>query len=662
MVKGWDCMQHILACLSSAPSNARIITAAARMAHAGSCRFTALFVETPDFAVASLEDKRRLQDNWRLAKSLSANVEKVPGSDIAYQIAEYARLSGVTTIVLGRSAVSRRRMPGKPTLTDRLIAYAPQIDIHIIPDQSADAPYTPKRARRGNIRAAFRDTMVSIGILALATLLGFLFDHLGFTDTNIIMAYILGVLLISTATSRRAYSLVASVASVFIFNFLFTHPRFSFSAYETGYPVTFITMFLTAMITGTFAIRYKEQARQAAGIARRTRILFDTGKSLSKADGKDAILEVLASQIVKLLGRSIVMYDGSDGRLSAARYYCCAAEEQPAREEPVEREAAKWVYENNRFAGATTDVLPQAAHMYFALRVNDRVYGVVGVKARGNPLDAYEYDILLSILGEGALALENDKNARERAAAALMAQNEQLRANLLRTISHDLRTPLTTISGNAANLLRSGESFDDQTRKRIYADILGDSQWLIKLVENLLAATRIEEGRMSLRMNKELLGEIVEEALMHVSQDTHRIELICGGEMLLVKADSRLLMQVVINLVDNAVKYTPAGSRVTVRVGRRDSWAVVEIADEGDGIADDEKDKVFDKFYRGEGKSGAADNRRSLGLGLYLCRSIVEAHGGVITVSDHQPKGAVFAFSLPVEEVVLDENLPGSGG
>ena len=501
------------------------------------------------------------------------------------------------------------------------------------------------------------DSAKSLAILICATLLGVWFDHVGFTDTNIIMVYILGVLLISAVTSRRMYSLIASVASVFIFNFLFTYPRFSFSAYETGYPVTFITMFLTAMITGTFAIRYKEQARQAARIARRTKILFDTGKTLSKANGKESILQVLADQIVKLLGRNIVIYDGTEGTLSSVQIHTSNLKEESQYDEEKERPAARWVYQNNRFAGATTEVFSELAYMYFALRVNDRVYGVVGAETRDNPLDAQEYDILLSILGEGALALENEKNAREKEIASVQAKNEQLRANILRTISHDLRTPLTTISGYASSLLSSDANFDESTRMQMYTDIYNVSQCLIKLVENLLAATRIEDGRMNLRMNKELLGEIVEAALEHVNQETNRITYDCQDEILMVKADSRLLMQVIINLADNAIKYSPSGSPILVSIKREADMAVVEVSDYGCGIADEEKQRVFEKFYRGSRKNNAADNRRSLGLGLYLCDAIVAAHGGSISIKDNEPQGTVFSFSLPIEEVAIDESL-----
>ena len=314
-----------------------------------------------------------------------------------------------------------------------------------------------------------------------------------------------------------------------------------------------------------------------------------------------------------------------------------------------------WVFENNHFAGATTDTLPEAAYLYFALRVNERVYGVIGIETQDAPPDDFEQGILTSILGESALALENEKNAREKEMAAVLAESEQLRANLLRTISHDLRTPLTTISGNASNLISNGKNFSEETKQRIYRDIYEDALWLNNLVENLLYATRIEEGRMILRTSTEVLSDIVEEAMKHVDRQKtkHQISVKSSNELILVKADARLVMQVIVNIVDNAIKYTPSGTSVVIETKKKDKMAEISISDTGKGISDEEKNKVFDKFYCGEKK--IVDNRRSLGLGLYLCKAIIEAHGGTIDVSDNQPSGAVFHFTLPLGEVTLNE-------
>ena len=287
--------------------------------------------------------------------------------------------------------------------------------------------------------------------------------------------------------------------------------------------------------------------------------------------------------------------------------------------------------------------------------MNQNVYGVVGIAVNGEPLGSFEYSVLLSMLGEGALALENEKNAREKEAAAILAKNEQLRANLLRSISHDLRTPLTSISGNASNLLTSANDFDEATKRQLYADIYDDSMWLINLVENLLSVTRIEEGRMNLNPSAELMDEVIAEALRHINRRSveHEISVRSSEDFILAHMDARLIVQVVINIVDNAIKYTPAGSHIRIETEKAGAWVVVRIADDGPGISDEAKAQVFDMFYSGANR--VADSRRSLGLGLFLCKSIVTAHGGTIAVRDNRPHGTIFEFTLPAEEVELHE-------
>lgn len=261
----------------------------------------------------------------------------------------------------------------------------------------------------------------------------------------------------------------------------------------------------------------------------------------------------------------------------------------------------------------------------------------------------------MSILGECALSLENEKNAREKEEAAILAKNEQLRANLLRAISHDLRTPLTSISGNASNLISNSNFFDEATKNQLYTDIYDDSMWLINLVENLLSVTRIEEGRLNLHITEDLVDDVITEALHHVNRKSveHHITVRHKEDYLLAKMDAKLMVQVVINIVDNAIKYTPKGSNILIKTWKQGDKAVISIADNGDGIPDEMKERVFDMFYSGANK--VADSRRSLGLGLSLCRSIVNAHGGKITVSANTPHGTVFTITLSAVEVEIHE-------
>lgn len=348
------------------------------------------------------------------------------------------------------------------------------------------------------------DVMKSMVMLALSSAVGFAFWNLGMSESNIIMMYILGVLITSVITNHQIYSLITSIVSVFVFNFLFTEPRYTLKAYEKEYPVTFITMFVAAFLTGSLAAKLKEHSAQSAK-------------------------------------------------------------------------------------------------------------------------------------------------------ALLIAQKEQLRANLLRSISHDLRTPLTSISGNASNLLSNGEKFDLETKKRLYMDIYDDSMWLNNLVENLLSVTKIEEGSLNIRPQAELLDEIIAEALQHISRkkEEHEIVFRTSEDFILVKVDARLIMQVVINIVENAIKYTQNGSEIIITTERTEKEAVVRIADNGPGIPDDMKPQVFEMFY--SGAKSIADSRRSLGLGLSLCKSIITAHGGSLELTDNEPHGAVFTFTLPIEEVDIHE-------
>ena len=317
--------------------------------------------------------------------------------------------------------------------------------------------------------------------------------------------------------------------------------------------------------------------------------------------------------------------------------------------------AADWVLRNSRHAGATTDTLSGAKGLYLAIRTGGKVYGIVGIAMEGVPLDPFENSVLLSILGECALALEGIRSAREKEEAAVLAKNEQLRANLLRAISHDLRTPLTSIAGSAGNLLANYEKMDEADRVRTFTDIYDDSRWLINLVENLLAITRIEGGQVRLTQSVELMDEVVSEALRHIDRHSseHSIQSGTSDDLILAKIDAKLIVQVLINLVDNAIKYTPAGSVIEVHTEKQGQWVVVTVSDNGPGIPDGQKPRVFEMFYSGANR--AADSRRSLGLGLALCKSIVTAHGGTISVSDNRPHGTVFTFTLPAGEVELHE-------
>ena len=648
--------EHILVCLSSSPSNGKIIRTAARMARAFRGSFTALFVETPDFSAMGEADRNRLRENIHLAQQLGAAVETTYGDDVPYQIAEFARLSGVSKIVIGRSTVTRRSFFSKPTLTERLIADAPNLDIHVIPDASVGNPYPERRVRAlPRDVMPLRDIVKSVLVLLAATLIGYVFYALGFSETNIVSLYIFGVLVISVITTNRFCAAAASIVSVLIFNFFFTVPRLTFHFHDPNYWMTFLIMFMVALLTGSLATRLKDNAKQSAHAAFRTKILIETNQLLQKETDEQSVMNATAGQLLKLLKRDFVIYLSDGHGLTAPSIFRAPDSDRSDLTSENEKAVAQWVLRNNKHAGATTDTLSNAKCLYLAIRVNQQVYGVVGIAMNDIPLDSFENSVLLSILGECALALENIKNAREKEEAAILAKNEQLRANLLRAISHDLRTPLTSISGNAGNLLANHQKMDEQTQLRAFSDIYDDSIWLIDLVENLLAVTRIEDGQMHLTQSVELMDEVITEALRHCSRKgkEHTIRVRSSEELILARIDAKLIVQVLINLVNNAIKYTPDGSVIEIYTEKKGKQVIVSVSDNGPGIPDQQKPQVFEMFYTGANK--IADSRRSLGLGLSLCKSIVTAHGGTICVTDNHPKGAVFTFTLPAGEVELHE-------
>ncbi len=648
--------EHILTCLSASPSNAKVIRAAARMAEAFHSSFTALYVEHPDAREMREEDRRRLRRNIKLAEDLGARIATAYGDDIVAQIAEYAKVSGVSKIVIGRS--NNRRYPFIPqrSLIDRLTRLAPSLDVYVIPDSRP--PYTPPRGKaRAGLRISPSDGLKSLAVLAAATLISFAFFELGFGEANIITIYILGVLITSIWTEGWVASALVSVLSVIVFNFFFTEPRFTLSARDVGYPVTFFIMLAASLITSSLTTKVKKQARLSAQKAYRTEVLLQTSQKLQQADEKAEIVQVSAVQIVKLLECPVIFYMPEGKGLSAPLLFPVRPGQDMSKYTTADEAAvAQWVFVNNKHAGAGTNTLPSAKCLYMAVRGQAGVQAVIGVGMDGRgTMEAYEKNLLVSLLGECGLALEKAGLDAEKQRIELRARQEELRANLLRAISHDLRTPLTSISGNAGILLGNSAVLDEEKKHSLYTDIYDDAMWLVNLVENLLSVTRIENGSMDIQLEPELLDEVFREALSHLDRRAgeHVITSQLNDDMLMAKMDARLIVQVIINIVNNAVKYTPPGSHITLSARRDGEDVAVEIADDGPGIPDDSKAKLFEMFYTAGNTRG--DGRRGMGLGLSLCKSIVMAHGGTISVRDNMPQGTVFRFTLKAMEVKTDE-------
>ena len=638
---------HILICLSSAPSNAKVIRTAARMAEAFHSGFTALFVQTPETKELSGENIKRLRSNLRLAEQLGAQIATVYGADPAEQIAEYARVSGITKIVMGR--VNHRQHPwiGQKSLADRLIERT-DLDVYIIPDRQPLYKKPLGKLRKSRVRFSWRDAVVTLLCLAISTAVGFAFDWAGFSESNIITIYILGVLVTAVSTSGHLYGAANSLLSVLAFNFFFTEPRFTLQADGPSYPVTFLIMLSSSIIASSLASRVKEQARMAAEKSYYTELLLGSSQKLQTIRTEWDCLRLTAEQLSRMFDRPVIYaLNDADKELD---FRIEPADEHTLLEKLSTEEigVAKWVQKNNKHAGATTNTLPDSKWLFLSVRGTRGVMVIVGVPIAGYVVpDAFEKNLMVALLGECGLSQERIRLEEERNQIALQTQRESLQANLLRAVSHDLRTPLTNINGSVGILMGKDQTLKPEVREQLYTAIDDDTNWLINMTENLLAATQLETDRTKLRTAPELLEDLFQSAVRQLDRRArdHHISVDLEDQTLMASMNAGMIQRVIINMMNNAIQYTPKDSHIILSGTRRKDWVEISVSDDGPGIPDEAKKHLFDLFYTAE--QGKPDSKRGLGLGLHLCQSIVNAHGGTITVSDHAPSGTTFRFTLP---------------
>jgi Osmosensitive K+ channel histidine kinase len=503
-------------------------------------------------------------------------------------------------------------------------------------------------------RSAWRDVLISVAILAACSLIGFVFYSFQLSEANIISIYIIGILLIASITSSWIYGTASSICGVLLFNFLYADPIFNFYVYDLQYSITTVVMLVASLITNYIMVRFCSQLDREKLEIRRLDILLETSQELQLAQNEDDIFNVALLQLYQMFERSIVIFPVSQGvmqtpRIKLSEYEADFSFDVFGLDNSLLQE---FIHAENEGKSICIRLASGKKAVCFKLMSAESLFAVICIIVdSGKDIVGFEYNLVLAMLDDIALFLEkhhlhlfNERIARE-------AEAERLRTNLLRTISHDLRTPLTSISGNADILLSNENQIGPELRKQLYQNIYSDSEWLINLVENLLFITRIDNGVMSINTEYEILQEIIHEALHCTAKRTkgHNLSIEMPDELLMVKTDVRLFIQVIVNILDNAIKYTPAGSDIAIRAFRQDSLAVVEIADTGCGIRDEDKLKVFEMFYTTNKQS--SDSRRGIGLGLPLCRSIIHAHGGTIHIADNVPNGVIVHVALRLEEV-----------
>lgn len=669
--------EDVLVYVTPDAGNVKVIRAAANMAEAFHGALTALVIESSESKKLGPEERARLRSNIDLAEELGAHVVTMHGDDVAVLISQYSITAGITQLVLGSASGGKRLFSPKENLVSRLSHLSYGAVINVVPVK--DLPMQLSRFRPATgFKLTSGDVVKAFLAVAVATAVGLLVHGLGLASSVILMGYMLVILLFATRADGFFYSVIAALGSVLAYNFFFTVPRFTLDAYGINYPFIFGFLMVSTLVASSLTVRAKRQSEATARRAYRTEALLESSRELQAATSIESCFAMAAKQIMKILDRPVVMYQAlRDGRLSAPEVYDVPGSGGgDARSvdliSPYEVAVASWVASNNERAGATTNTLAEARCLYLPIRSKGTVYGVAGLvmEEESEDFGSFEKNLLIAMLDECGQACERIVSARERHEMRTKAEKEELRSNLLRMISHDLRTPLTSISGDADMLLSEGGRLSDEQKRRMYEDIYEDSTWLINLVENLLSVTRIDEGSLQLDMEPEIVGDIVREAVAHTNRKgaAHDIRVDVPDELLMVKADARLIMQVIINLVNNAISYTPAGSRIEVSARREktaDGHAVrIAVADDGPGVPDADKERIFGMFFTGS-ESGllkeGGDAHRSMGLGLALCRSIVRVHGSDLVISDADPRGSVFSFMLPEATMGGDLGERGDG-
>jgi two-component system sensor histidine kinase KdpD len=632
--------ERILVCVSPSPLAARVVRAARRMAAGLRAEWVVVSVETPATARLADVDRDRVVQTLRLAEQLGAETAILSGHDVATEVLTYARRRNVTRIVLGKPARPRWREILFGSVVNELVRRSGDIDVYVITGER-EGPQAPA-AERPAAPVDWPGHAKAAGVVALCTAAATLMFPL-FGPTNLVMVYLLGVVLTASRLGRGP-SIMASVLSVAAFDFFFVPPYLTFTVSDTQYVVTFAVMLVVALVISTLTTRIRAQAEASRQRERRTATLYAMTRDLVSQQELDALLRAAARHVTEVFGiRAAVLLPGPDGQLVRRAGDLAAG---PA--DSSELAVARWVLEHGQMGGRASATLPGARALYLPLAAARGTVGVLGVEPPpGEALATPEQlHLLETFAAQTALAIERVALVDEAQQARFRSETERLRNSLLSAVSHDLRTPLATITGSASALVEQEARLGAAERRELAQAIQEEADRLNRLVHNLLEMTRLESGGVRVRKDWHPLEEVVGSSLGRVEKrlGERRVDIDLPTSLPLVPLDPLLIEQVLINLLDNAIKYTPEGSPIDISAAVEDRAVRVTVADRGPGFAPGEEAEIFEKFYRGQD----AGTRSGAGLGLAIARGIVEAHGGRITAEPRAGGGAVFHFTLPL--------------
>ena len=645
----WATNERLLVCVGPSPTTARLLRTAKRMSAAFGCEWLATAVATPQSAAQSPAARARVAEHLRLAERLGAETYTLVGENVASAVLEFAQSRNVTKIVVGKTAQSWWQRLLARGIVDQLLERSGEIDIYVIRGEEIGPSVQHARSRiKGTPTDKINgfDYLRTALIVGACSLVGWGFVALQLDEANIVMVFLLGVAYVS-ARLGRGPAIAASVASVFVFDFCFIPPRFSFAVSDAQYVLTFAVMLVIGLLISTLTARVQQQLQLSRQQERRTKSLFQLTRQLSELTGSMFLMPAAGRQLAEMFSGEVVIFLRNENGIEL-RF----GQQTSIAAIPTNAVVAQWVAEHSQIAGAGTDTLPNATALFVPLIGSQQTVGAVGVRSNDSDrfLDPEQRRLLETCASLIALAIERDQSVLDAQQARVQVETEQLRSSLLSSVSHDLRTPLAAMAGCAASLLDADPQLSESSRRELLQSVIDESRRLSRLVDNLLEMTRLESGGIHVKLEWHVLEEVVGSALHHLREPLARYTVMTQlpPTLPLVQLDGVLFEQVFVNLLENAARYTPQGSRIEITAREITAGIEIRVADNGTGLPLGMESRLFDKFVRGD--SAAPDGRRGVGLGLAICRGIVQAHAGQITAHNRPAGGAEFVITLPCRQ------------
>lgn len=642
----WPAGERIMVCISPNPRSIRLIRAAKRMAAGLRAEWIAVNVEAPSTVKPSDEDLRRLSEHMHLAETLGAEIVTLSGHKASKAILNYARLRNVTKLIIGKPTHPRWKDKIFGSFLDEIVRSSGEIDIHVITgDSDEPIPRISARQRRHSIDV--RQWVLSACVIVACAVLASLMGHY-LTLVDVAMVYLLGIMLVASWTSKWP-SFIATVLGIAAFDFFSVPPLHTFSVSDVRYCFTFLVMFLVAFVISRLTLRVREQATKARKREIRMTALYKLSRELVHESEASKLSIHAIKRLSEVLPCKIVILTlDENGKLIVPD----AAEvdkSKPSETFNLSRadfSVAQWVFDHRQRAGRGTDTLPGAMAMYLPLATSMKTVGVLGILPNDPSFffDQEQIQHLESCANQIAIALERALLASEAQRATLKAEIEVVKNTLLSSVSHDLRTPLAAITGAATAFLQQDITLDTHDMRELAKTICEEAEHLNEIIRNVLNMTRLESKTMTIKKEWQSLEEIVGVVLNRFSDKlkAREVTIDIPPELPMVPFDPLLIEQVLMNLLDNAIKYTIDGTSISLKSIVVDGAILVELADQGIGITPGEEERIFEKFVRGSSVGGG------IGLGLTICRTIINAHGGHIWAENRHGGGTVFKFTLPL--------------